>query len=68
MSILKNELYLKAYARDPRIDAPADVLELIASKDFWYKLQEMKRLLEPIHKWQKMSESTHTLLHYIYER
>jgi len=28
----------------------------------------MKKLLEPIHKWQKMSESTHASLHYVYPR
>jgi hypothetical protein len=28
----------------------------------------MERLLEPIHNWQKASESTHANLHYVYQR
>jgi hypothetical protein len=65
---LKNEPYLKAYILDTRIDASDDFRLLITSEHFWFKLREMKRLLQPIHELQVMSESTHANLHFVYER
>jgi hypothetical protein len=67
---LQNEGALKLYINDLRVNKSKatikKVIALIQSKDFWFKLRQIRDLFEIIYEKQKISELTHSTVSIVY--